>query len=203
MTNPYDDRYDQDNFYWGLRPSSIATQLVKLLPPAPEIRLLDIGCGEGRNALYLARAGYEVTAFDLSQRGVDKAKRLADEARLEIDLFRADLRDYRLERDFDIIFSTGSLHYLPDGIRGEVISDYQNHTLPNGLHAFTVLVADKTIATAPDAEPSVTLWPNGFIFSLYGSWRLEHSENTIINCNSSGVAHQHAVNRMIARKAPL
>lgn len=203
MINPYDDRYDQDNLYWGLKPSTIATKLVKLLLPAPEIRLLDVGCGEGRNALYFARAGYEVTAFDLSQNGVDKTNRLADEAHLELNAFQADLREYRLDRDYDIIFSTGSLHYLPEELRRQAIADYQRHTLPNGLHAFTVLVADKTIPPAPDAEPAATLWPSRLIFSLYSSWRLEHFEDTIIDCNSSGVAHQHAVNRMIARKLPL
>ena len=77
------------------------------------MRLLDIGCGEGRNAVFFARNGYDVTAFDLSPKGVEKTKALAEKAGVHINAFEADLLTYRLEESFDILFSTGVFHYVP------------------------------------------------------------------------------------------
>ncbi|WP_286119110.1 class I SAM-dependent methyltransferase [Thermoactinomyces sp. DSM 45891] len=58
-------------------------------------KLLDIGCGEGRNAVFFARNGYDVTAFDISDAGIEKTKRLADHVGVEVNVFKADLLDFR------------------------------------------------------------------------------------------------------------
>jgi tellurite methyltransferase len=52
MKNPYDERYDQEAFYWGLEPSPICFQVLQLLPPEMRLKLLEIGCSEGRNAIF-------------------------------------------------------------------------------------------------------------------------------------------------------
>jgi len=49
--NQYDTRYDQPAYYWGTRPSAICLDVLRLMPPDRPLRLLDIGCGEGRNAV--------------------------------------------------------------------------------------------------------------------------------------------------------
>ena len=45
---------------------------MKLRPPVKPLKVLDIGCGEGKDAVFLARNGYSVTAFDLSEAGIEK-----------------------------------------------------------------------------------------------------------------------------------
>ena len=50
--------------------------IMKILPPVKPYRLLDIGCGEGKDAVFFAKCGYAVTAFDISEQGIEKAKRL-------------------------------------------------------------------------------------------------------------------------------
>ena len=84
MTNPHDERYGQEFYYWGTRPSLTCFEILKRKPPDRRVRLLDIGCGEGRNAVFFARNGYEVTAFDLSAKGVEKTKQLAEEAHVTV-----------------------------------------------------------------------------------------------------------------------
>jgi len=164
--------------------------------------LLDIGCGEGRNAVFFARNGYHVTAFDLSERGVEKTKRMAELASAPIRVFQADLNTFRLEEEFDIIFSTGTLHYTPPALRAEVFDNYRQFTAAGGLNVFSVLVHKPFIPPAPDAEPAAHLFTSGELFTHYADWRIEHCAEEIFDCMSSGIPHQHAVNRLAARKEP-
>jgi tellurite methyltransferase len=200
MANPYDTRYAGADYYWGLEPSSLCRRLLGLGPAADGARLLEIGCGEGRDAVAFARAGYAVSAFDRSAQGVAKAQRRAREADVAAELFTADLLVWRPEVSYDVVFSSGVLHYLPPDVREEALAAYQAATVPGGLNAHTVLVAKRFIAPAPDAEPTAHLWLSGEILDHYGDWHVDFFEEAVLDCDSSGVPHQHAVNRLVARK---
>jgi tellurite methyltransferase len=200
MPNPYDTRYAGADYYWGLEPSSLCRRLLDSAPPAGSARLLDVGCGEGRDAVAFARAGYAVSAFDPSPQGVEKAHRLARESGVDLDLFIADLLTWRPEAHYDVIFSSGVLHYVPPDLRDEVLAAYREATAPGGLNAHTVLVAKPFIAPAPDAQPSAHLWRSGELLAQYGDWHVDFFEEAVIDCQSSGVPHQHAVNRIVARR---
>ena len=67
--------------------------------------VLDIGCGEGKDAVFFARNGYRVTAFDIADAGLEKARRLAEYHWVEIDFFKGDVNDFRLDQEFDIIMT--------------------------------------------------------------------------------------------------
>ncbi len=87
--NLYDERYAQPGYYWGKTPSELCYRILQLLPPDRPLRALDIGCGEGRNAVFLARNGYRVTAFDASPKGVEKTMQLAAGAGVRLEAFVA------------------------------------------------------------------------------------------------------------------
>ena len=53
-----------------------------------------------------------MTGFDISEQGIEKARRLADHNQVNLRLFRADMSDYFPEEEFDIIFCSGTLHFL-------------------------------------------------------------------------------------------
>lgn len=200
MKNPHDNRYNQEDYYWGFRPSSTCLKVLTLHPPEKPLRLLDIGCGEGRNAVFFARNGYEVTAFDLSPKGVEKTKELADKAGVTIDVFEADLLRFRVQESFDIIFSTGVFHYIPPELRTEIVSNYMDHTAHFGLNVFSAFVEKPFIPKPPDAESIANHWKSGELFTHYHEWRIEYCAEEIFDCNSSGIPHRHATNRIIARK---
>lgn len=109
----YDERYAAQEYHWGTKPSAICARVLQLMPPDRPQSLLDIGCGEGRNAVYFASEGYSVSAFDLSAAGVAKTERLAEVTEAKITVFQADMNAFRLEQDFDILFSTGVFHLIP------------------------------------------------------------------------------------------
>ena len=200
MINLYDERYRRPGYYWGKTPSQICYRILQLMPPDRPLRLLDIGCGEGRNAVFFARNGYRVTAFDTASGGIEKTKQLAAEAGVEIDAFEADINRFRLCEPFDVLFSTGVLQYVPQEERQGLFANYREHTCPGGLNVFSVFVRKPFIARAPDAESTAHAWLSGELLTYYHDWRIEFCTEEIFDCMSSDVPHQHAVNRMIGRK---
>jgi len=200
MRNPYDERYKRPGFYWGRKPSQTCYRVLQLLPPDRPLRLLDIGCGEGRNAVFFARNGYQVTAFDTSPKGVEKTWELAADAGVPIEAFVADINEFRLAESFDVLFSTGVLQYVPPEQRHELFSNYREHTRPGGLNALSVFVKKPFIRQAPDAEKTAHKWISGELLTHYHDWKMEFCTEEIFDCMSSGVPHQHAVNRIVARK---
>jgi tellurite methyltransferase len=196
----YDQKYAGEDYYWTLRPSSSCFEVLKRMPPDRPLRLLDVGCGEGRNAVFFARNGYHVTAFDLSPEGVKKTRDLADKVGVPIDAFEADLNVFRVSEPFDILFSTGVLHSSAPSVRDEMFSNYQRHTREGGLHVISVFVAKPFIPPAPDRDPNASPWRSGELLRQYADWRIEWCVEEIFDCRSSGVPHQHAVNRLAARK---
>jgi len=175
-------------------------RVLELMPPEQPLRLLDVGCGEAQNAVFFARNGYEVTAFDLSPVGIEKTRHMAAQAGVRVNAFEADIRTFRLEDDFDILFSSGTLHYLPESLRREVFDNYKEHTRPGGLNAFSAFVHKPFIPRSPDGDSTAHRYVSGELFTYYHDWRIEYCTEAIFDCMSSGVPHQHASNRMVARK---
>lgn len=107
------------------------------MPPIKHLKLLDIGCGEGKDAVFFARNGYDVTAFDISDAGIEKTKRLADKIGVHVDVFKADILDYRLDTYFDVIYSSVVLNYIKPDYRDEL---YHPHPKRKQMHLSGTLV---------------------------------------------------------------
>ena len=86
----WDARYRDGAYEGRSHPTAL---LAAWLPRIPRGRALDVACGAGRNALFLAANGYEVTALDISRVGLDRARRSATESGLTVDWLCADLDD--------------------------------------------------------------------------------------------------------------
>ena len=197
----YEERYKSEDYYWGVKPSDMCLRILKLMPPIKPLKLMDIGCGEGKDAVFLARCGYEVSAFDVTDTGVEKTKRLAENANVYVDVFKANILDFRLERSYDILFSSGVFHYIRPELRSEIIENYKEYTAENGLNAFNVLVDKPFIPEAPDKDKSERYhWKSGELFMAYGDWYFENCEEVVFDCNSGGIPHKHAMDILVARK---
>ncbi|ACL19027.1 transcriptional regulator, XRE family [Desulfitobacterium hafniense DCB-2] len=196
----YEEEYKTQEYYWGIVPSKMCLRVLELIPPTTRLKLLDIGCGEGKDAVFFARNGYDVTAFDISDAGIEKTKRLADNAGIQVKVFKADILDYRLDTNFDILFSSGVLHYVKPQLRKEIFSNYKQFTNPNGLHIFNVFVNKPFIDPPPEKEPTACKWVSGELFTHYHDWLIQECSEVIFDCDSSGILHQHAMNKVIAQK---
>lgn len=90
----WDERYRVEGYIYGTEPNQFLESVARKIPVG---RVLMLAEGEGRNAVYLASLGYEVTAVDGSAVGLQKAAMLAQERGVHITTCLADLAAYRIE----------------------------------------------------------------------------------------------------------
>lgn len=118
--------------------------------------ILDLGCGTGRVALYLARRGYEVVGLDSSAQLVGELERHVGE--LPVTAFVGDARGFELERDFGLVVAPMQLVQLFAGAeeRRECLSCVGTHLRQGGLVAFAIVEempeAVEGAAPLPDAR---------------------------------------------------
>ena len=99
----WDQRYATTELVWGAGPNRFLVSEVADLTPG---RALDLGCGEGRNAIWLAELGWRVTGVDFSEIGLDKARRMAADRGVEVTWVRGDLLDYQPDYGaFDLVIA--------------------------------------------------------------------------------------------------
>jgi SAM-dependent methyltransferase len=91
----WDERYGATEYAYGAEPSGFLVDVAGRIPRGP---VLSLGEGEGRNAVYLAGLGYDVTALDSSAVGLDKARKLAAERNVAIRTVHADVENFDIER---------------------------------------------------------------------------------------------------------
>ncbi|HBA88447.1 MAG TPA: SAM-dependent methyltransferase [Geobacter sp.] len=102
----WNERYAADEYFFSLGPSKfLAQSMERVSSLVVGRRALDLACGEGRNALYLAQNGYQVTAVDIAERGLKRGEKRAAELGVSVEFVHADLETWRPEGLFDLILN--------------------------------------------------------------------------------------------------
>jgi cyclopropane fatty-acyl-phospholipid synthase-like methyltransferase len=81
----------------------------------PAGRVLDLGCGQGVDAVYLARRGWNVVGVDFVPAALELARTRVESAGVEVELRECDVLDYDSTVSFDLVLDSGCLHHLPSG----------------------------------------------------------------------------------------
>jgi tellurite methyltransferase len=98
----WDKKYAIKNYVFGKAPAEFLAENYSYIPEGSKV--LDVGMGEGRNAVFLAQKGFEVTGIDISSVAIKKAQMLADELNVRINTIAASIHDYDFpEHSFDAI----------------------------------------------------------------------------------------------------
>jgi SAM-dependent methyltransferase len=125
----WDERYSDEDYAYGTEPNDFLVEATHYLPRG---RILCIGEGEGRNAVWLAEQGYQVTALDNSSVGLEKARQLANSRGTSIETVHADLADYTFEEEhWDGIVSI--FCHLPPELREKVHRGLISGLKPGGV----------------------------------------------------------------------
>ena len=113
----WDERYGAGELVWGAGPNRFLVDEVTDLRPGTA---LDVACGEGRNAIWLASIGWQVVGVDFSAVGLDKARQLAKQRGVRVDWVQADLTTWEPPSGYDLV-EVMYLH-LPEDLRHNVLA---------------------------------------------------------------------------------
>jgi SAM-dependent methyltransferase len=126
----WDERYSAQDYVFGREPNDFLREEADRIPAGS--RVLSLGEGEGRNAVFLARRGCEVTAVDSSRVGLRKARVLARAAGAGITTAWVDLERYAIRAgSWDAIISI--FCHLPPALRARVHEQVAGGLRPGGV----------------------------------------------------------------------
>lgn len=115
-------------------------------------RALDLGCGNGRDAVYMASRGCAVDAVDLAQEALDWGRELADKAGVEVNFIRRSIFDLQFEpQSYDIVHDSGCFHHLTPHRRISYLSLLARALKPRG-HVVLSCLSPEIAASPPDRE---------------------------------------------------
>lgn len=198
MDGGYDEGYYACPCFWGHSPGSLVVKLLTKHDVAGW-QVLDLGCGEGKNAAALARAGAHVTAIDCSEIAISHGRQAFPNPR--INWIVGDASTFPEQPNgYDLVVMYGLPHCLPSASHiASLISRACSNTRPTGFH---ILVAfnsrDQDLKGAhPGFSP--TLLPHGFYVTAYSRHRIFLSTDTILRevHPHNGIAHHHSMTRLM------
>jgi SAM-dependent methyltransferase len=197
----YDEGYRACSCFWGTRPGSFVLKAAKVYGTLNGACALDVGCGEGKNAVFLADLGAHVTAIDISDAALANALRLWPENH-RITWTRADVRSLDMSRPFDLVVAYGLLHCLRSEAEvAVVVSTLQALTRKGGLN---VVCAFNDRSQDLRAHPgfSPCLLPHSAYVNFYRSWEIiaEADADLVETHPHNGIEHSHSLTRILARK---
>lgn len=99
---------------------------------------VDLGCGIGRNAIYLAKAGFRVDAIDLSRTAISRGRLSAEESRVHVNFIVGSVFDVPLgENHYDVAYDAGLFHHLPPHRRPHYLDLVRQALEPDGFFGMT------------------------------------------------------------------
>jgi len=131
----WNERYVDGNTPWDTgKPSSELQRVLAEYEIAP-CPALELGCGTGTNAIYLAQQGFTVTATDIASLAIDQAREKAAAAGVEMTLHAADLLDLpALDGPFGFLFDRGVYHALRRENLDGYLDTVATHLAPGGMY---------------------------------------------------------------------
>jgi SAM-dependent methyltransferase len=161
----WDRRYSQAELVWSATPNQFFAEEVAALAPG---RALDLGTGEGRNAVWLAERGWDTTAVDFSGVGVEKARSLAARRGCSVTWVIEDLLTFRpAPASFDLV-ALVYIH-LPALQRRQVLTTAVSALAPAGR--LVVIGHDRSNLTAGvggPQDPAILFTPEEIVSDLHG-----------------------------------
>ncbi len=159
----WNKRYAEPGFAYGQQPNVFLAEVIKKLviqrpSGRPHGRALCLAAGEGRNAVFLAELGFEVTAVDRSPVGLEKAAQTAKQRSVSIHTEVVDLADYMLPLNrFDLIVSIFA--HVPPPVRHHIHAQIPAALVPGGtfiLEAYTPEQVGRGTGGPPVSGPMMT-----------------------------------------------
>ena len=169
--NKWDDRYKNENYLFGKEPNVFLKEMQQKLDVSGNV--LSIAEGEGRNAVFLAEQGLNVTAWDYSKVGIEKMKKLAKERNVSVHTKQIDLNDvnWNSEEWDEIVFIYG---HFPKPLRQKTLNGVQK-AVKQGGYFISEVYSHYQIPYKSGGPKEVELLykPEDFL-DTFSHWRIIH-----------------------------
>lgn len=190
---------ENEKTFGGGKPEKVVSDITKYKSSGS---VLDLGAGEGRSSLFLAEHGFDVTAQDISQIGVEKLTNTAQEKGLNIQAEVKDIRTLNPDRNYDVFVCAHVLHHLSREDAISLIRQMQEHTNADGLNTITTFTENGDFyQNNPNTE---NFYPKeSELKELYADWEIleyEESKDRAFAKKPDGSPMMNISAKVIARK---
>jgi len=194
-------RYELDPDAYSV--SLLAQQTLRLLRSRTAGRALDIGAGEGTDAIRLAMLGYEVDAVEVSTVGAKKIECFAEEAGVndKVRVVASDVQDFIPNGPYDVIICNGVLHYVEN--KQSVIDLMQQETCPGGINVISLWSDYTPVPHYHELVPVYSDREDGVVTKSYKEWHKEFiyfERDKTESAHSDLPSHRHSHIKLIASK---
>ncbi len=197
----YEAGYEACDCFWGKEPGTYVRKLMERVGDCSGWSVLDVGCGEGKNAAFLAERGAKVVGVEMSQRALDHAKVLHPFARVEWICADATKQIWPSEH-FDIIIAYGLFHCLSSENEIARLQSSLAHATKLGGHHVVCSFNDRDqdLSAHPEFNPCLT--SDAFYRRLYRGWGIgAASDDDLYETHPhNNILHHHSLTRLLARK---
>lgn len=171
----WNERYADAGYIFGTAPNRFLEAEAGRLPPSA--RILDVACGEGRNAVWLAERGHDVVGLDISPLALEKARRLAAERGVTVRFEEADLRTRALgEAQFDAIACIFIQFAAPE-VRARLFEGFALALKPGGLLLMQGYTPKQLEFRTGGPGTLENLYTPEMLREAFADWRIERLES--------------------------
>ena len=169
----WEERYRAEPDYrYGTEPSAILRENPWIHAGADSA--LCVADGEGRNSVHLARAGLDVTAFDLAPTAVARARALAEDAAVSVDHQLSDWEGWDWGQSYDLVAAI-FIQWADPVFRARMFEDLRRVTRPGGrllLHGYTPEQLSPGFGRGGPQDPDYLYTPE-LLQDAFGDWQVE------------------------------
>jgi 2-polyprenyl-3-methyl-5-hydroxy-6-metoxy-1,4-benzoquinol methylase len=185
----WDKRYSEQEFAYGTEPNQFFKQQIDKLDPG---KILFLGEGEGRNAVYAAKLGWDVDAVDFSVSAKEKAINLADINNVKINYSVSDLTEYQFKEKYYDVVVLIFLH-LPEDLRNQVHMKTQLALRDDGVLIIEAFNKEQIKNTSGGPRDLEMLYDENTLINSFKELKINLIENKIVELDE-GNCHKGKAN---------
>jgi 2-polyprenyl-3-methyl-5-hydroxy-6-metoxy-1,4-benzoquinol methylase len=197
----YEVGYRDCDRFWGTHPAEYVVLAMQFFANNNDLRALDMGCGEGKNALAMSSGGFEVTAIDVSLTALGHARSTPGAER--VNWQNEDLRTFRTGTLFDLVIAAGSLHCLDSPAQVEdALANMRAFTKPGGLAVVYSFNDGPHDFNGHQTGFEPVLLSHAYYLNAFQGWRILRESNQVqrdVHPNNN-IQHSHAISRILVQK---